>query len=85
MGTTFPETFGCVFAEALHLGVPVLGNINSKNGYHEILKKEYLCNFNNIPEVIKKIEEFREKRPIVKLDEKFYIKETIKNWLKLLK
>lgn len=56
--TSFPETFGCVFAEALHLGVPVIGDLSVKCGFHEIIQKEHMCNFNNENEVVQKIEEF---------------------------
>ena len=83
LSTSYPETFGCVFAEALHLGVPVIGdNINA--GFQEIIQKDHICNFNNVNEVISKIEEFRMNRPIVCLDNKFYDTAIIQEWVKFI-
>ena len=65
--TSYPETFGCVFAEALHLGVPVIGDNSVKAGFQEIIKPEYLCNFNDHKKVINIIDTIREN--IVKLDD----------------
>lgn len=36
-----PETFGCVFAEAYHLGIPVLYNKNKYSGLNEIIDNKY--------------------------------------------
>jgi hypothetical protein len=83
ISTNFAETFGCVFAEALHLGVPVLGNNSIKSGFHEFIPKDHLVNFDNIDQVIIKIEEFRKNRPIVKLDDAFYEKSILDNWYNL--
>jgi glycosyltransferase involved in cell wall biosynthesis len=80
--TSFPETFGCVFAEALHLGVPVIGDNNVKAGFQEIIKPEYLCNFNDPEKVINIIDTIREN--IVKLDDNFYEDSVIKEWIKLI-
>jgi glycosyltransferase involved in cell wall biosynthesis len=80
--TSYPETFGCVFAEALHLGVPVIGDNSVKAGFQEIIKPEYLCNFNDPNEVINIIDRIRE--DIVKLDNKFYEDSVIKEWIKLI-
>ena len=82
--TSFKETFGCVFAEALFLNVPVIGDNSINAGFHEIIQKDHLCNFNNIDEVIQKIEEFRENRPIVQLDEKFLDTSIIQEWVSVL-
>ncbi len=83
--TTYPETFGCVFAEALHLGVPVIGDNSIQAGFQEIIPKALMCNFNNISEVIDKIEYLRTNRPNVSLDNKFYSECIINEWVKLLK
>jgi len=80
--TSYPETFGCVFAEALHLGVPVIGDNNIKAGFQEIIKPEYLCNFNDPKKVINIIDIIR--KDIVKLDDKFYEDSVIKEWIKLI-
>lgn len=82
--TSIPETFGCVFAEALHLGVPVIGDNSVKAGFHEIIPKEFICNFNDPTEVIDKIENLRTNRPNVTLDNKFYDESVINEWVKLL-
>lgn len=82
--TSFPETFGCVFAEALHLGVPVIGDNSVQAGFHEIIPQELMCNFNNPNEVIDKIENLRTNRPNVSLDNKFYDESVINEWVKLL-
>jgi hypothetical protein len=84
LSTSFPETFGCVFTESLHLGVPVIGDKNTKCGFHEIIPEDHMCNFNDIDEVIKKIEEFREHRPTVILNEKFKDYMVINEWLNIL-
>ena len=83
--TSYPETFGCVFAEALHLGVPVIGDNSVKAGFHEIIPQELMCNFNNPNEVIDKIENLRTNKPNVTLDNKFYDESVINEWVKLLK
>ena len=82
--TSFPETFGCVFAEALHLGVPVIGDNSVQAGFHEIIPQELMCNFNDPTEVIDKIENLRINRPNVTLDNKFYDESVINEWVKLL-
>ena len=82
--TSYPETFGCVFAEALHLGVPVIGDKTVKAGFHEIIQKEYMCNFDKPNKVIGMIEQFRNNRPSVDLDSKFYSESVINEWVKLL-
>ena len=83
--TSYAETFGCVFAEALHLSVPVIGDNSVQAGFHEIIPSELMCNFNNISEVIHIIEKFRFHRPNVNLDSKFYSESVINEWVKLLK
>ncbi len=82
--TSYPETFGCVFAEALHLGVPVIGDNSVQAGFHEIIPQDFMCNFNNPNEVINKIENLRTNRPNVALGQKFYDKSVINEWIKLL-
>jgi len=82
--TSYPETFGCVFAEALHLGVPVIGDSYVDAGFHEIIESAHMCNFNNPIEVIKKINNFQNNRPIVNLDNKFYSETVIEEWKELI-
>ena len=81
--TSYQETFGCVFAEALHLGVPVIGDNSIKAGFHEIISEDHMCNFRNPQEVIQKINEFQKLYPKVSLDSKFYSKNIIEEWKKL--
>ena len=84
LSTTFPETFGCVFAECLHLGVPVIGDTTIPCGFLEFIPREHTCKFGNTRDVIRIIERFRDNRPCVKLDSKFYIDSVTKEWIKLL-
>lgn len=83
LSTSFPETFGCVFAECLHLGVPVIGDSNTQCGFLEFIPHEHTCKFSNTRDVIRIIEQFRVNRPSVKLDNKFYIDSVTKEWIKL--
>ena len=84
-GTHFPETFGCVFAEAIHLGVPVIGDNSIATGYRDFIPNNLLCNFNNPHKIAEKIEEIYNNRPIVKLEDQFYDDKVIQEWMKLLK
>jgi glycosyltransferase involved in cell wall biosynthesis len=77
--TSTSETFGCVFAEALHLGVPVIID-NTNSGPNEVVPAEYILDFNNTEAVIDRIEEYRQNRPKVFLNEKFYEKAIIQEW-----
>ncbi len=79
----YPETFGCVFAEAYHLGTPVIAT-NIRNGLHEFIDNSYTCNFNNPTEFINLVEKIYNNRPCVKLDEKFYDTAIIHQWHNLL-
>jgi hypothetical protein len=78
--TSYPETFGCVFAEALHLGVPVLGDNQMFAGFHEFVQPDHMVNFNHMNEVIGLIERFRNNRPEVRLKENFYEEAILNNW-----
>lgn len=82
--TSFPETFGCVFAEAQHLGVPVIGDSSVDAGFHEIIPKENMRDFQNHTEVIDLIESLRRHRPEVRLDDKFYSESVVACWKELL-
>ena len=81
--TSFEECCPCVFQEALHLGVPVIGDNSVDSGTLEIVPPEHTCNFNNISEVIQMIEQFRENRPAVHLDKKFYNDTILQEWKNL--
>lgn len=78
--TSFPETFGCVFAEALHLGVPVICDTSVESGVHEIVEKKHCCDFNDHEQVIGLIETFRKNRPEVSLGARFYDTSVLKDW-----
>lgn len=82
--TSYPETFGCVFAEALHLGVPVIGDNSIMAGFHEIINKDYICNFKQIDKVIDIIERIITTKPTVMLDSKFYGNNIILEWIKMI-
>jgi hypothetical protein len=87
--TSYQETFGCVFAEALHLGVPIIGDNSIKSGFQEIISEENLCNFRDSQEVIKKINTLKELRQNhnyklnITLDSKFYSEQIIEQWKKV--
>ena len=84
--TSYPETFGCVFAESLHLGVPVIGDNSVNAGFHEIIDKDYMCNFNKLENVVSKIESIKHNNNNnkVRLNDMFYEKSVIQKWVKLL-
>jgi hypothetical protein len=84
MSTSSPETFGCVYAEAFHLGVPVILDNSIDSGSLEIVPKEQTCDFNKSDEFIKKIEEYRTNRPKVSLLDKFYETAIIEDWHKFI-
>ena len=94
--TSYQETFGCIFAEAMHLGVPVIGDNSIRAGFQEIIPREYLCNFRDTQEVIRKINILKELRQNhnnehnnehklnITLDSKFYSDQIIENWKQLV-
>ena len=84
LSTTFHETFGCVFAESLHLGVPVIGNNEVNSAISEIVEPNFMCNYKNVDEVIDLIENVKRNRPNIKLDNKFYQDNVINEWIKIL-
>ncbi len=83
LSTSYPETFGCVFAEALHLGVPVIGDNSVQSGFHEIIPHQFMCNFNNHNDVIRMIEKIRMSEHNVSLDSKFYSESVLNEWVKI--
>ena len=83
--TSYQETFGCVFAESLHFGVPVIGDNSIQAGFHEIIESKYMCNFDNVEEVITKIEHLKNNNNNnICLKNKFYDKQIINEWIKIL-
>lgn len=82
--TSYSETFGCVFAEALHLGVPVIGDNSIEAGFQEIIPEKYMCNFNNPSQVINVIQKIRINQYKVSLDYKFYSNSVVNEWVKLI-
>lgn len=84
ISASFSETFGCVYAESLHLGTPVIGDTSIQSAISEIVDENYLCNFNDINSVIELIEKIKMNRKDVYLKKYFYEKETIQHWIKML-
>jgi glycosyltransferase involved in cell wall biosynthesis len=82
--TSYPETFGCVFAEALHIGVPVIADKSVSAGYLEFVSPTHQCNFNHPSEVITLIEQFRVNVPEISLPDHLYCDEIMKDWRELL-
>lgn len=82
--TSYPETFGCVFAEALHLGVPVIADTSVSAGYVEFVSSHHQCNFNHPDQVISLIEQFRANKPDVSLSEYLYGDAIVQEWKQLI-
>ena len=83
MTTTFPETFGCVFAESYYLGTPVIADYRS-GAPKEFIDNKFIINYNNPNEFIQKIFELKKSRPQVKLDDKFKLEHNLNSWKKIL-
>lgn len=67
ISTEFPETFGCVFAEAYFLKTPVIAT-DKINGMHEFINTEHICDLNNYEAFEKLLLSFYYNRPYVSLD-----------------
>jgi glycosyltransferase involved in cell wall biosynthesis len=80
--TSYPETFGCVFAESLHIGTPVIADKSVDAGFHEFINDNYKVDFNNLDQVLKKILEIKD--DIVRLPDEFYEKQIIEQWKNLI-
>jgi hypothetical protein len=81
----FSETFGCVFAESLYLGTPVIGDINS-GAVPEIVGSKNIVNYDNLDQFYEKLMEIKNNRNTtnVVLDEKFSFDHNYNFWLNLL-
>jgi beta-1,4-mannosyl-glycoprotein beta-1,4-N-acetylglucosaminyltransferase len=82
--TSYPETFGCIFAESLHLGTPVVADQSVSAGFHEFIENEYKVDFKNVFQVIEKIKFIKNNNPVVKLGNQFYENEIINEWKKII-
>jgi glycosyltransferase involved in cell wall biosynthesis len=82
---SFNETFGCVFSESYHFGTPVIADKMS-GAVCEIIGTNNIVNYNNSEEVYNKFIEIQKNRDDlnIQLDEKFYLKNNIVKWCKLL-
>jgi glycosyltransferase involved in cell wall biosynthesis len=80
--TSFPETFGCVFAESLYLGTPVIADL-VEAGFHEFIDDDYKVDFNNVDQVIEKIIFIKTNDPCVSLRPQFFEREIVKQWEKI--
>jgi glycogen synthase len=81
----FSETFGCVFAESLYLGTPVIGDINS-GAVPEIIGSNNIVNYDNLDQFYEKLMEIKNNRNIINFDlnDKFSFEYNYNLWLKLL-
>lgn len=79
----FYETFGCVFAESYYLGTPVICDRRS-GAVKEIIDNNYIVNYDNVDETIKKILELKNNRDNIKinLNDKFLLEHNFSKWLK---
>ena len=82
--TSYPETFGCVFAESLHLGTPVIADDNVCAGFHEFIPDNFKINFNEIDKVVIRIQQIKINNPNVSLPLEFYENNVINEWKNLL-
>lgn len=79
----FNETFGCVFAESLYLGTPVIYD-HKTQALDFLVGNSTKCNYENYEEIYKKLLEII-KNPInVKLKDVFLLEYNIKIWEKLI-
>jgi hypothetical protein len=54
-------------------------------GFHEFVNPSFKVNFNNIKEVMDKIEYFRKNKQFVELDKQFYDNFIINKWEQFIK
>jgi glycosyltransferase involved in cell wall biosynthesis len=85
MSSVFNETFGCVFAESYYLGTPVIADLKS-GAVKEIIDNNYIVDYENINQVIEKIDSLRIIREYlnIKLDNKFLLNENLLLWKNIL-
>jgi len=85
MTSVFNETFGCVFAESYYLGTPVIADKKS-GAVKEIIDNSYIVDYENIPQVIEKIDSIRIIREYlnIKLNNKFLFDENFLMWKSIL-
>lgn len=77
----FFETFGCIFAESYYLGTPVIADVHS-GAIKEIIDNNYIVDYSNTDDVLKKINELQTKRDDINicLEKKFLAYENILLW-----
>lgn len=83
VSTEFPETFGCIFAEAYHLKTPVIAT-NKINGLHEFINNEHICNLRDYDDFEKLLLSFYNNRPNVNLDNSLLDVNIINLWKDLI-
>lgn len=83
LNAVYPETFGLVLAEANAIGTPIL--THPLGAAPEILTQEQLINTADTSAVIARITKWQQKRPQVRLEEKFRLSCVIQDWKELLK
>lgn len=81
----FPETFGCVFAESYYMGTPVLADVTT-GAVKEIIGHENVVNFDDVKEILTRLQKMRDKRKSmnVQLKEPFTEQYILKQWKYLL-
>jgi len=83
LAPSFPETFGCVFAEAYYLGTPVICDVKS-GAVKEIIGNDNIVNYNNNFEVYNKIISIINLDKKIELNKKFLLDYNLNIWKKLL-
>ena len=76
---SFPETFGCVFAEAYFLGTPVICDIKS-GAVKEIIGSENVVNYNDLHETYSKIISKINSNEKIELNAKFKFDYNFNKW-----
>jgi len=82
LSAPFLETFGCVFAESLFLGTPVIADKFS-GAVHEIIGDDNIVDYNNPRKVYERIQLLSKPGNECKLNEKFLKQFNFNKWYKI--
>jgi glycosyltransferase involved in cell wall biosynthesis len=79
----FKETFGCVFAESLYLGTPVIASTNS-GAVYEIIGTDYIFDYTDEFPIIEKLKYIKYNKIRLNLNEKFLQDANLKLWFEAM-
>lgn len=83
LAPSFPETFGCVFAEAYYLGTPVICDLKS-GAVKEIIGNDNVVDYNDKYNVYNKIIATINSNSQISLNKKFLLDYNLNIWKKIL-